>query len=172
MPLLKGGRFVADDWRPLADDEPLPESGRIIVPVKRLQAEADGLRRFAGELGVRIEPGERVETVADWLPRLALVALPFPNFADGRAFSTASILRERYRFTGEIRAVGDVLVDQFPFMRQCGFDAFAIAEGRALTSWQKAQVEIGLSYRTDPLDENGPVSIFRARRRQAAPAAG
>ncbi len=86
---------------------------------------------FGGALGVRIEPGQRVEQIEPWLQRLALVALSFPSFADGRAFSTARILRERYGFAGEIRAVGDVQIDRYQFMRQCGFDAFEIRPERA-----------------------------------------
>ena len=129
MPLLKAGRFVADDWLALADDEAVAAGGRIIVPLARLLAEAAAVDGFAGDLGVRLEPGQRVEQIEPWLDRLALVALSFPSFADGRAFSTARILRERYGFAGEIRAVGDVQIDRYQFMRQCGFDAFEISPG-------------------------------------------
>jgi uncharacterized protein (DUF934 family) len=140
MPLLKGGRFVQDGWRELAHGEAVPPtSGRVVIPFARLAGEAEALAAFEGELGVRLEPKERVEGLEPWLPRLGLVALSFPAFGDGRALSAARILRQRYRFAGEVRAVGEVLVDQHQFMRQCGFDAFEITGGRALAGWRGAE---------------------------------
>ena len=171
MPLLKAGRFVADDWRALAEGEAVPADGHILVPLKRLLAEAATLEAFAGGLGVRIEPGERVEQIEPWLGRLGLVALSFPSFADGRAFSTARILRERYRFTGEIRAVGDVQIDRFQFMRQCGFDAFEISPERAHQRWGRAEIEMSLTYQPDYAERRGAVAVWRARRAQQALAA-
>ena len=158
MPLLKAGRFVPDDWRALGDDEAVPDRGRIVVPLARLLAEAAafaGVRRRASASG--IEPGQRVEQIEPWLERLALVALSFPSFADGRAFSTARILRERYRFAGEIRAVGDVQIDRYQFMRQCGFDAFEIRPERAHTA---------LGARRDRDEPHLPAGLCRAARRR------
>lgn len=168
MPLLRGGRFVPDDWRALADDEPLPESGAIIVPLKRLLAEAESLASHSGGLGVRLEPGERVEQIEPWLPRLGLVALAFPSFADGRAFSTARILRERYGFAGEVRAIGDVQIDRYQFMRQCGFDAFEVRPERLGDRWSHAEVEMGLTYQHDYAEARGAEAVWLAR--QARPA--
>lgn len=167
MPLLKAGRFVEDSWRALADGEDVPASGRIIVPLPRLLAEPTAFEVFVGELGVRLEPSQRVEQLEPWLPRLALVALSFPVFSDGRAFSTARILRERYGFAGEVRAVGEVLVDRYQFMRQCGFDSFEITQERTLASWAKAAVEMTLSYQPDYAEPRGAEAVWRAR--QARP---
>lgn len=171
MPLLKAGRFVADDWLALADDEAVPAGGRILVPLARLLAEVAALESFAGDLGVRLEPGQRVEQIEPWLHRLALVALSFPSFADGRAFSTARILRERYGFAGEIRAIGDVQIDRFQFMRQCGFDAFEISPDRAHEKWGRAEIEMGLTYQPDYAEPRGAEAVWRARRVQQALAA-
>jgi uncharacterized protein (DUF934 family) len=172
MPLLKGGRFVPDGWRALADGEAVPEGGAVIVPLARLLADAAAaFAGFRGALGVRIESGQRVEQAEPWLPRLSLVALTFPTFSDGRAFSTARILRERYGFRGEVRAVGDVQVDRYQFMRQCGFDAFEITPERAGTKWARAEVEMSLTYQPDYAEPRGAEAVWRARQARQALAA-
>jgi uncharacterized protein (DUF934 family) len=82
---------------------------------------------FIGETNataVRIEPGDDARLLIPHLGQLALVEVTFPAFRDGRGYSAARILREA-GFTGEMRAAGDVLVDQVPLMRRCGFDSFA-----------------------------------------------
>lgn len=169
MPLLKNGDFGADPWIEIDDEAPLPPRPAIIS-LKRLQSDdAAALRRSTYPLGVRLSPEDPIEALEDWTNDLDLVALEFPKFTDGRAFSSASILRERYGFRGEIRAVGDVLVDQYQFMRRCGFDAFLIREGRALESWAKAKVDMTLAYQTDnPILDHRPQaqSIFEARRQR------
>ena len=171
MPLLKAGHFVADPWVLLADDEPLPAEGAVILPLARLVRDAAAIEGHAGRLGVRIEPGERVEQIEPWLGRLALVALNFPSFTDGRAFSTARILRQRYGFRGEVRAVGDVQIDRYQFMRQCGFDAFEIRPERADTRWGRAEIEMSLTYQPDYAEPRGAEAVWRARRAEQALAA-
>ena len=99
------------------------------------------------------------------------MALSFPSFADGRAFSTARLLRERYRFAGEIRAVGDVQIDRYQFMRQCGFDAFEIRLDRAGTAWARAEIEMSLTYQPDYAEPRGAEAVWRARQAQPALAA-
>ena len=118
-----------------------------------------------------MEPGQRVEQIEPWLQRLALVALSFPSFADGRAFSTARILRERYGFAGEVRAVGDVQIDRYQFMRQCGFDAFEIRPERSHTHWARAEIEMSLTYQPDYAEPRGAEAVWRARQLQPALAA-
>ncbi len=83
-------------------------------------------------LGVLINPADDVRRLDGHLDRLALVAVAFPAFSDGRAFSHASLLRTRHGFTGEVRAVGDVLIDQIPLMLRCGVDSFAVSNATAL----------------------------------------
>jgi uncharacterized protein (DUF934 family) len=171
MPLLRSGRFVPDAWRPIAEGEVVPADGKIIVPLTRLLTDAGAFATFPGELGVRVEPGQRVEQLEPWLGRLALVALSFPSFADGRAFSTARLLRQRYGFAGEIRAVGDVQIDRYQFMRQCGFDAFEIRPERADTKWARAEIEMNLTYQPDYAEPRGAEAVWRARQVQPALAA-
>ena len=135
---LKDGRFGWDDDRfaMVADDEALP-AGDVIVSVKRFMAEGEALLADR-KVGVRLEPSEAVEDLAYDLPRLALVALAFPRFFDGRNLSAARLLRDRYGFKGEIRAVGEVLREQAMHMVRCGFDAFAPADGSDPEAWAAA----------------------------------
>lgn len=124
MPLVKGSEIVADRFVRIADDVEVPESGAVLIPADRFLADIDALLARKGELGV-IWPNNRdVEDIEPYLHRLALVALVFPTFRDGRAYSQARILRERLKFSGEIRATGQVLRDQFVFMTRSGFDSF------------------------------------------------
>ena len=166
MPLLKNGEWIFDHWRFYADDQPVPTTRPKMVTANRLKGDdAEFLFHCDCQLGVRLEPDERVEDLEPWLNRLQLVALVFPKFADGRAFSTAVMLRQHYGFAGEIRAVGEVLVDQYPLMRRAGFDAFEIASGRALESWRQARIEMSLAYQYDDQDSDGLVPVWRARSR-------
>jgi uncharacterized protein (DUF934 family) len=89
-------------------------------------------------VGVRIEPAEEVEALAYDLPRLSVVALAFPKYRDGRAYTSARLLRERFAYQGEVRAVGDVLQEQAGFMVRCGFDAFEPNDGATPEAWTKA----------------------------------
>lgn len=136
---LEGGAFVAadDPFTAVADDQDLPD-GDVIISFSRFQSDGDGLLGQDRRVGVRIEPAEEVEALAYDLSRIALVALAFPKFRDGRAFTSAHVLRRRLGFTGEIRAVGEVLRDQAGFMARCGFDAFEPADGASVEDWARA----------------------------------
>ena len=110
------------------DDDPTPGQGGVILSLARFQAEGEGLLASGRAVGVRLEADQPVEGLAYDLPRLAVVALGFPKFRDGRQYSQAALLRERYGYAGEVRAVGEVYRDQSRFMVRCGFDAFAFAD--------------------------------------------
>jgi len=97
-------------------------------------------------LGVKLESHERIEEIVADLSRFALIALDFPNLNDGRHFSTARLLRERYRFRGRIRATGQVLHDQIDLMKRCGFDEFELADGQNAASAISAFGEISVVY--------------------------
>jgi uncharacterized protein (DUF934 family) len=128
MALWKNGSFTTDSWRTIAEGEDAPPAGHVILPLEWWLQERDAFVNSNAPIGVRIDPGTPIESYIDDLPRFALVALAFPKFGDGRAFSTAALLRERHGFTGEIRAVGDVLIDQIQMMERCGFDSFDITD--------------------------------------------
>ena len=142
MPTLirrQGDAFVLanDSAISVADDQDIP-NGDVIISLTRFQAEGDKLLSEGRKVGVRVEPADEVEALAYDLPRLSLVAVAFPKFRDGRAFTSATLLRERLAYHGEIRAVGDVLRDQAGFMVRCGFDSFEPADGSTPQQWADA----------------------------------
>ena len=139
---LDAGRFFLDDDRftVAADDLPAPQ-GDVIVSLARFHAEGDVLRADGRDVGVQIEADQSIDDLAYDLPNVAVISavfLNFPKFRDGRAFTSARLLRERYGFRGEVRAVGDVLREQAGFMVRCGFDAFAPADGSTPEQWAAA----------------------------------
>lgn len=146
MVLIKSGETVTDTWQFLPDDAPAPEGADVIVSLQRWRTERDALLARDGRLGIRLRPDEPPRLVADDLHHFALVALEFPVFKDGRAYSHARVLRERYGFRGELRAVGEVLRDQLLFMARCGVDAFEVADGFAPEAWREALAEISVFY--------------------------
>lgn len=121
--------LVEDRFAPVAEDAAIADSGAVLLTLSRFQAEGEELLAAGRDVGVRMAPADRVEDLICDLPRLALVALDFPKYRDGRAYSSAVMLRETYGFDGEVRAVGDVLIDQAWNMVRCGFDAFETAVG-------------------------------------------
>jgi uncharacterized protein (DUF934 family) len=126
MPLVKGGNIVNDAYLHMADDPELPDDGAILISAARFLEDPEGLLRRPGKLGV-IWPNNRdVDDLLPWLDRLAVIALVFPTFRDGRAYTQARLLRERHGYRGELRATGQVLRDQFVFMLRAGFDAFEV----------------------------------------------
>jgi uncharacterized protein (DUF934 family) len=145
MPLLKNNAFVQDDWITLADDAELPAGGRIIVSLPRLIKDWDQLAKFTGELGVRLANTDKVEALSPYISQLVLIVLVFPAFSDGRSYSLARGLRlDGYR--GELRAEGNILPDQYQYMRQVGFDSFSVSDRFPLQSWQAASHQMSLAY--------------------------
>jgi uncharacterized protein (DUF934 family) len=126
--LWKSGRFVADPWTLAVDPVAPPIAAHTILPLAIWRAHRSTLAEGSLPLGLLVEAGETLELVQDGVDRLQLVALRFPKFTDGRAYSTARRLREQGGFLGEVRAVGDVLLDQVPLMLRAGFDAFEIVD--------------------------------------------
>ncbi len=136
MPLVENSQIVQNRYHYVGDDEPIPERVPVIVPAQRFLANADALIRRDGSLGVLWPNDRRIAELAPWLGHLALVALQFPKFRDGRAYSQARLLRETYGFRGTLRATGDILRDQFHFLIRAGFDSFEVrkpADARAFT---------------------------------------
>lgn len=119
--------FRDDGWTHAESAEALAGNGCFILPLQAVLDLEPEIRRSARErLGVLVQPGDPLEKVAGILDDLALVALAFPSFSDGRSFSKAELLRSRYDFKGAVRATGQVLVDQLPHMLRLGFDEFEI----------------------------------------------
>jgi uncharacterized protein (DUF934 family) len=176
MPLIRENGVVSDPWIFVGDDAELPADGPVIVTLARWLAERDVLRARKTPLGVRLKSDQRPELIAENIERFDVIALEFPKFTDGRAYSSARLLRERHGYAGELRAVGQVLRDQLQFMHRCGFDAFEIAAGDAAEKWQRALAEISVWYQAGA-DIRTPASVLRhgarrpARKVESAPAA-
>ena len=126
MRLVRNGEIVEDRYLRVEDDVPVPDGVAAIVPAARFLADHAELAARTAPTGVAWPNNRDVAELAPHLDRLALVALAFPAFKDGRAYSQARLIRERYGFRGELRATGDVLRDQFLFLIRAGFDAFEV----------------------------------------------
>jgi uncharacterized protein (DUF934 family) len=125
--LLRDGKPVANDpWTILADDQPAAEGSDVVVSVRRLLAEAEALFGRSGRTGVIIASSEAVEEIGAYVSQLALICVDFPAYRDGRGFTTARLLRERYHYKGPLRATGDVLQDLVFFMLRCGIDELVL----------------------------------------------
>jgi phosphoadenosine phosphosulfate reductase len=124
--VYRNGTFESDPWRVVAADEPIHGDGYVIVGKSRLLATDSADLPVGVPLGVLVEAGDSLDDLAHILPKLALVAVNFPKFNDGRGFSIARLLRERYSYSGPLRAVGDVLLDLMPHMERVGFSEFTV----------------------------------------------
>ena len=133
--LIKNGLAATDTWKilELAEGESpetvaLPE-GDVIFPLTVWLARKDEIVSRP-TIGLLLQPSDQVEDVAGELASFNIIAVNFPKFVDGRGYSTAALLRQRHGYTGELRAVGDVLHDQLFFMRRVGFDSYALKDGK------------------------------------------
>ncbi len=117
--------------------ENLPQ-GDLILPLEFWQANREALKQRQGKEGVWLESDIQLEAIEDQLQAVDLIAINFPVFTDGRGYSTARLLRERYGYQGEVRAIGDVLQDQLGYMRRCGFDSYRLKDGKCIESAAKA----------------------------------
>ena len=167
MPLLIKGRAIVEDrWallREAASLADVPSGTPVIVPLALWQSEHDALAA-RGDVGVWLKPSDDPDALAGDTAHLPLIAIDFPKFVDGRGYSSARLLRDKHRFGGELRAIGDVLRDQIYYLRQCGFDAFAVRADR-----NPADAIGGLDDFSDNYQSTfaRPVPLFR--RREDAP---
>lgn len=135
MLLDRHAQIVADTWITLADDAPMPPSGAVVTLARLLaQPPTEGV----APCGVILPAGADVAPILPFLGRLALVVIPFPGFRDGRGFSTARALRERHGFTGEIRAAGHLLPDQYVALLRVGFSTVALPDDTDVGPWLAA----------------------------------
>jgi uncharacterized protein (DUF934 family) len=146
MALIRDEQLVDDTFTAVADEAALPESGAVLVSLARWQIDREALIARSEPLGVRLKSDESPELIAADLDRIALVALEFPVFRDGRAYSYARILRERYGFAGEVRAVGQVLMEQLHFMLRSGFNAFELDSDDPLGQYRTAMADFSIWY--------------------------
>ncbi|HEY0846692.1 MAG TPA: DUF934 domain-containing protein [Noviherbaspirillum sp.] len=170
--IIKNKAVVADDWTILRlGENDTPETvtipaDKVVVPLKVWQAQRAALEGRT-ELGVWIASSERPEELKDDIERFSLIAVDFPKFADGRGYSIAYNLRARIGYTGELRAIGDVLRDQLFYMQRVGFDAFAVREDKDIHDALKGLTDFSEPYQSS-WDIKSP--LFRRVRRTGAPA--
>jgi uncharacterized protein (DUF934 family) len=161
MPLVKAGGIAEDRFVRVLDDAPVPDGVSVILPAARLLADARELVLRQAPTGV-IWPNDcKIAELAPYLDWLALVALVFPNFRDGRAYSQARLLRERYHFRGELRATGQVLRDQLLFLQRAGFDAFEVTKDADAAAFADAVRRYSVFYQPTG---DGRASTLTARR--------
>lgn len=148
MLITKAGETVADPWVLLEGEAAGGGDAPLMVTLEHWRSHREALMGHNGPLGLMLADDESPALVAEELERFALIALDFPAFKNGRAYSSARLLRQRYGFTGEIRAVGDVLRDQIAFMIRCGFDSFAVADDFPLEAWAEITGEMTHVYQS------------------------
>ncbi|WPC03286.1 DUF934 domain-containing protein [Pseudomonas sp. MBLB4123] len=161
--IIKNGQVVDESWHLLPKDvsfDELPNCDDVIVPLGLWVDHAPALKARDGGLGVWLEAGEEIEEIADQLDNFQVIALNFPSFTDGRHCSTAYLLRTRYGYKGEVRAIGDVLRDQLFALKRCGFDAFALREDKDPQDALKAFDEFSEVYQAS---SDQPLPLFRRR---------
>ena len=146
MALLKNNAVVEDPFTDVSGRETIPAQGAVLVNLDQWQEGREQLLERTDPVGVRLRSDQPPELIADDLESLALIALEFPVFRDGRAYSYARQLREQYRFGGELRAVGDVLLEQLHFMERTGFDAFQLQSDDPLGDMQIASADFDVWY--------------------------
>ena len=146
MPLIKRGAIVDDPWVRLDDQAEAPPTRPVIVSLTRWLADWERLAGRAAGLGILLLSDQAPTAIADDFAQFEVIALEFPKFTDGRPYSYARLLRERYGFAGELRAVGNVLRDQLLFMQRCGFDAFDLPNSAPVDEWLRALSEFTVSY--------------------------
>lgn len=160
MRIIENQRIVDDAWVHVADDAALPAQGDVIVSLDRYRELRGALQKRSGRLGVRLHSNQEAKEVAPFVQELSLIAVEFPGFKDGRGYTTGRLLRERFGFRGQLRAVGDVLRDQLFYMTRCGFDAFELKAGKSLEEALGAFSEYSVTYQ-GAVDDPRP--LFRRR---------
>ncbi|GLZ87545.1 oxidoreductase [Metapseudomonas resinovorans] len=161
--IIKNGQVIDETWHLLPKDAALdgiPNCDDIIIPLALWRDHAHALKARDGGLGVWLDSDEEIEEIAGDLEHFQVIALNFPAFTDGRHSSTAYLLRQRYDYKGEVRAIGDVLRDQLWALKRCGFDAFALRADKDPQDALKAFEEFSEVYQASS-DQTLP--LFRRR---------
>ena len=162
MQVIKDNQVVEDDWQRIQGDavQDIPDTGDIIVPLSVWKQQREELEARSGRVGVCLQGEEDPAELRDDLDQLEMIALEFPVFKDGRSYSNARLLRDRYGYKGELRAVGDVLRDQIYFMRRCGIDSFQIRPDKSIKDAVKGLQDFSVTYQTAA---DGALPVYKQR---------
>ncbi|QOZ28972.1 DUF934 domain-containing protein [Bradyrhizobium sp. CCBAU 51753] len=170
MPLVKQGRITTDLFVHVADGAELPGDGAVLVTAERFLADPEALLRRPGKVGVVWPNNRNLDDLVPHLDRLASVALVFPTFRDGRAYSQARLLRERYGYDGELRATGQILRDQFVFMTRAGFDAFEVKKDADADAFAETMKRYSVFYQ--PTGDGRVTALNRRMQQRHSESAG
>ena len=166
MRVIKNKSVVNDDWLLVRAEngevsrDDLPAEGNMIVPFLFWQSHQNEMQEHDGEVAVYIDGAVDVEAIAAVADQFKLIAVDFPAFADGRCYSHARLLKERYQYQGEIRAIGDVLRDQLFYMQRCGIDSFELRSDKDAEDALKAFNDFTVRYQSAA---DGSQPIYRLR---------
>ena len=138
--IWKNGSFATDTFATLDDAAALPKDQPVIVTLNRWRDARAAILAAGASAGVLVEPAAALDAATDALDKIEVIAIPFAKFTDGRGYSLARRLRDEFDYRGEIRATGEVLLDQIPLMLRCGFDAFAISHAPTLRALEAGQL--------------------------------
>lgn len=163
MAVLKHGALQPNEWQTVADDAALPEGRPAVVSLDRWLKERDALVGRTMPIGVRLRSDQSPVAIAEDLERVALIVLEFPKFTDGRGYSHARALRQRFGYKGELRAVGNVLRDQYLFMDRCGIDSIEVADAANVPGYLESLGEFSIWYQP-AADQRPTVRALRAAR--------
>ena len=161
--IIKHQQIVDETWHLLPKDasfDELTNCDDYIVPLQLWRDHGHALKARDGGLGIWLDSDEEAEEIGDDVQHFQVIALNFPAFTDGRSYSNARLLRDRYQYTGELRAIGDVLRDQLFYMARCGFDAFAIRADKDPEAALEGLKDFSVTYQAAA---DNPLPLFRRR---------
>lgn len=157
--IIKDGAIVADTYQLITETGALPAQD-IVVSLDVWQQQQDAILAHPHKKGVMLQPDQHPEIIANDVQQLDMIALDFPAFADGRGYSYAALLRQRFGFTGELRATGDVFKDNLFYLKRCGFNSFAVRADKDIHVALQGLNDFSESYQAS-VDESRP--LYRRR---------
>ncbi len=162
MRVIKNKEVINDDWqliREIENDASVPE-GKVVLPFAYWQANREAILKQNSEHAVWIDGATETEALVDDLEHFSMIALDFPAFKDGRSYSHASLLRNRYNYKGDLRAIGDVLRDQLFFLQRCGMSSYEVREDKDIEDALKSLQDFSVRYQAAADDA---LPIYRQR---------
>ena len=158
--LLKDNKIIEDSWHIVDESAEHLPSGNVLLSVEQCQKFSEQFSEQDGNIGLWLDGNADIDKIIDFLQQMSLVAVKFPKFVDGRGFSTARLLRERYNFHGELRAIGEFIRDQLYLLQRCGFNAFQFSNDEDLIEASKSLNDFSETYQVGA-DQKQP--LFRRR---------
>jgi uncharacterized protein (DUF934 family) len=158
--LLKDRQIIEDSWLVLDESANNLPSGNIMLSIEQCQQYSEQFSEHHGSIGLWLDGNADIDDIIDLLQQMSVIAIKFPKFVDGRGFSLARLLRERYNFEGELRAIGEFIRDQLYLLQRCGFNAFQFANDEELIEASKSLNDFSETYQVSA-DQKQP--LFRRR---------